>query len=74
MEQENVIALDFKKVVTKSLAFCGFLAIAVLSPYFGNQLITGSIINALLFISASVLGLEAAFLLCLIPSLISIHC
>lgn len=73
MEQENIIALDYKKVAVKSLVFCGFVAVAVAAPYFGNQLITGSVVNALLFISASVLGLEAAFLLCLIPSLISIY-
>jgi len=47
--------------------------LAVVAPYFSNQLITGSIVNALLFISASVVGVEAAFLLCLIPSLISLY-
>lgn len=72
-EQENAISLDIKLALTKTLAFCGFVAIAVLAPYFGNQLITGSIVNALLFISASVMGIEAAFLLCLIPSLISVY-
>ncbi len=49
------------------------MAIAVLAPYFANQLVTGSIVNALLFICASVMGIESAFLLCLIPSLISIY-
>jgi len=73
MEQENVISIDIKQVLVKSVAFCGFVAVAVLAPYFGNQLITGSLVNALLFISASILGLEYAFLLCLIPSLISIY-
>ncbi|OGZ78178.1 MAG: hypothetical protein A2358_02405 [Candidatus Staskawiczbacteria bacterium RIFOXYB1_FULL_37_44] len=72
-EQENVISLNISKIVTKSLAFCGFLAVAVVAPYFGNQLITGSIVNALLFISASIMGIEAAFLLCLVPSLISLY-
>lgn len=73
MEQENVISLDIRKIVAKSLVFLGFVAIAVLAPYFGNQLVTGLIVNALLFISASVLGIEAAFLLCLVPSLISLY-
>lgn len=72
-EQENVVSVNLKQVLVKSAVFCGFVAIAIIAPYFGNQLITGSIVNALLFISASVLGLEAAFLLCLIPSLISIY-
>jgi len=73
MEQENVVSIDIRQVLIKTLAFCGFVIIAVVAPYFGNQLITGSIVNALLFISAAVLGLEYAFLLCLIPSLISIY-
>jgi hypothetical protein len=73
MEQENVILLDVKKVVTKVFQLSVFVALAVMAPYFLNQLVTGSIVNALLFISVSILGLESAFLLCLIPSLISIY-
>lgn len=76
-EQKNVIskagAIDVKLVATKVFQLSIFVALAVAAPYVGNQLITGSIVNALLFISASILGLESAFLLCLIPSLISIY-
>lgn len=74
-EQENeaVVSLDIKLVAIKVLQVSAFVAVAVVAPYFLNQLITGSIVNALLFISASYLGLESAFLLCLIPSLISIY-
>jgi hypothetical protein len=72
-EQENIISLDIKSVAIKTLQLSVFVALAVLAPYFSNQLITGSIVNALLFISASVVGIEVAFLLCLIPSLISIY-
>jgi len=72
-EQENIISLDIKSVLIKTLQFCGFVAIAAVAPYFGNQLVTGSIVNALLFISASIMGLEYAFLLCLVPSLISVY-
>ena len=74
-EQENVISpsLDIKLIATKTFQLSVCVAIAVVAPYFLNQLITGSIVNALLFISASVFGLETAFLLCLIPSLISLY-
>jgi hypothetical protein len=72
-EQENVISLDISKVITKTLQLSVFIALAVAAPYFLNQLITGSIVNALLFISASVLSLESAFFLCLVPSLISLY-
>ncbi len=73
MEQENIISLDIKKVVTKTFQLSIFVGLAVAAPYFGNQLITGSVVNALLFISAVTMGLESAFLLCLVPSLVSIY-
>ena len=74
-EQEDVISLgiDIKLVAVKTFQLSVCVALAVAAPYFLNQLITGFIVNALLFISASTLGLESAFLLCLIPSLISIY-
>jgi len=72
-EQENAISFDLKSVAVKTLQLSIFVALAVAAPYFLNQLITGSIVNALLFISASVLGLESAFFLCLVPSLISLY-
>lgn len=72
-EQENVISIDWQLIATKTFQLSVCVAMVVLAPYFSNQLITGSIVNALFFISASVLGLESAFLLCLIPSLISIY-
>ena len=48
------------------------MALIVVAPYFQNQLITGSIVNALLFISVVILGLESALLLCFLPSVISL--
>lgn len=72
-EQENVFSIDKKLIIIKVFQLSIFVAVAVLAPYFGHQLITGSIVNALLFISVSVMGLESAFLLCLVPSLISIY-
>ena len=71
--QENIILLDVKNITTKIFQLSIFVTIAVVVPYFGNQLITGSIVNALLFISVIFIGVGPAFLLCLIPSLISIY-
>jgi len=71
--EENIVSLDIKRIAAKAFQLSIFVAIAVAAPYFVNQLITGSIVNALLFISAVMLGLESAFFLCLIPSLISIY-
>jgi len=73
MEQENVLSIDWKLVATKIFQLSIFVTLAVVAPYFGNQLITGSLVNALLFISVTTMGVESAFLLCLIPSLISMY-
>jgi len=72
-EQENVISVDVKNIATKAFQLSIFVALVVVAPYFGNQLITGSIVNALLFISVAIMGVELAFLLCLMPSLVSIY-
>jgi len=50
-----------------------FLAILIALPFLKNQLITGSLVNALFFISASMLGFQSAFLLCFVPSLVSVY-
>jgi hypothetical protein len=73
MEQENVISVDWKLIATRAFQLSVCVAIAVAAPYFSIQLITGSIVIALLFVSVAVFGLETAFLLCLIPSLISLY-
>jgi len=72
-EQENAISIDWKRAFAKAMQLGIFISIAVIAPYFGNQLITGSIVNAILFISATMMGVEYAVVLCLIPSLLSIY-
>lgn len=72
MEKENIISQNKNLVIAKVFYLSIFVAIAVAAPYFQNQLITGSIVNALLFISVVVLGIESAFLLCFLPSIISL--
>lgn len=72
-EQEDIISVNWRQAIVKAMQFGVFISIAVITPYFGNQLLTGSIINALLFISATIMGVEYAILLCLIPSLISLY-
>lgn len=73
MLQDNIIAINVKGVVTKVFQLSIFVAIVVVAPYFLNQLLTGSIVNALLFIAVIILGLESALFLCLIPSIVSIY-
>jgi len=72
-KKENIISLNFKLSAIKILQLVAFIFIAVGAPYFSNQFVTGSIVNAMLFVAVSTLGIESAFLLCLVPSLISIY-
>jgi len=52
--------------------FSLFLVVMVFAPLIGNQLITGSIVNAMLLISTMTLGLSSALLLSFLPSIISL--
>lgn len=62
--------LDKEK--TSELAkFLALLGVSVVVPMFHNQLATGPIVNAVLFISVVVLGLEKTIFICLIPSVIA---
>ncbi|MCX6764731.1 MAG: iron hydrogenase [Candidatus Nealsonbacteria bacterium] len=56
----------------KAALFASFVGIASLAPILKQQLITGSIVNALLLISLVLLGREAAILIGFLPSLISL--
>lgn len=68
---EKTLALT--KVNAISLAQFGvLLAVAVLAPLAHNQIITGSLVNATLFITAAILGLESAILISLLPSLFAL--
>jgi len=53
-------------------SFALLLSLAVFAPLLKFQLVSGSLVNAVLFISTVILGLEGALLICLIPSLIAL--
>jgi len=52
--------------------FAFLLSLAVFAPLLKFQLVSGSLVNAVLFISTIILGLEGTLLICLIPSLIAL--
>ena len=59
--------------VEKILLFIGLMAIAIVIPhYVHNQFITGPIVNAVLFISAVMLGTGNAILIGLFPSMVAL--
>ena len=60
------------KVITKIALFAIFLALAIFAPLFKIQLITGSIVNAILFLSTIYLGVLAGLLISFLPSIFSL--
>ncbi|MFA6513900.1 MAG: iron hydrogenase [Patescibacteria group bacterium] len=57
------------KITLVNLAqFTALLAVAVFAPLSHNQIITGSLVNATLFIAAATIGLEGAILIGILPS------
>lgn len=66
--------LTIKKEMVYTLAQFGILlSVVVLTPaLISHQAITGSVVNAVLFISVIILGIQGAVLIALIPSLIAL--
>ncbi len=60
--------VTYKPVVMTVVKFATLLSVAVFAPLVHNQLITGSLVNATLFVAAGTIGLGAAVLLGLLPS------
>ena len=71
MEKVKKIILR-KKIIATSLEFVILLTIATIVPLFHFQPITGPIVNAVLFIAVSLLGIQNAIFIGLIPSLIAL--
>ncbi|MBA4336974.1 iron hydrogenase [bacterium] len=70
---KNVIALALKRDnVVASTQFAVLVGIAVVAPFFGNQFVTGPIVNATLFVSTILLGTQAGIMVGLMPSVIAL--
>ncbi|MCX6790689.1 MAG: iron hydrogenase [Candidatus Gribaldobacteria bacterium] len=69
----NIKTLALNKPLAITLTtFTALLAIAVTAPLIHHQIITGTIVNAVLFISASLLGWQMAVAIGVLPSLIAL--
>jgi len=64
---EKVISSNGIKIATLA-QFLVLLSVAIFAPLTHNQIITGSLVNATLFIAAATLGLEAAIMIGILPS------
>ena len=67
MIQTKVLSIRKEKTLIL-VQFIVLMIISLLAPLIKNQLISGSIVNAMLFISTSLLGLPAGILIGLLPS------
>lgn len=71
MDKIKTLAIK-KETIFALTQFVLLTGIATLAPLFKQQLITGSVVNAVLFISTAVLGIQNAILIGLIPSVIAL--
>jgi len=70
MNKSFSLAIDKKQIIILT-QFITLVFVASIAPFFHNQLITGSIVNATLFIATTMLGAQAGILVGLIPSVIA---
>lgn len=68
---EHVIVSNSKALLRIS-QFSFVVALIVFAPFIGNQIVTGTIVNALLLGSVIIFGLSGAISLCFIPSILSL--
>jgi riboflavin transporter len=71
MNNEKVLAMDREKIVSLS-QFVILISLATLVPLFHEQLITGPIVNATLFVATILLGTTGGIFVGLIPSIIAL--
>lgn len=71
MNNEKVLTIDKSKIaiLTKLIALIG---VATAIPFLHQQMITGPVVNATLFISTVIIGTEMGVLVGLIPSVIAL--
>lgn len=69
-ESESIV-IDRERIIALSY-FAFFLFMASFVPLFGNQMIAGPLVNAILFLVTFILGLKAGLLIAVIPSFIAV--
>lgn len=71
MERIKVLMLKKERIFVL-IQFAVLIGVATVTPLFKQQIITGAIINATLFIATMSLGIRGAILVGIVPSLISL--
>jgi len=71
MDNASVLTINKTKIIFLT-QFGSLIGLSTLAPLFNQQFITGSIVNATLFIAVILLGSRAAIFIGLIPSVIAL--
>ncbi|MGM0482742.1 MAG: hypothetical protein ACQEP6_02675 [Patescibacteria group bacterium] len=71
--KEKVKAIALKNpLFAETFYFSALVSAAILAPFIGVQLITGSIVNATLFLAAYLIGVGGAVLVAVVPSILAL--
>jgi hypothetical protein len=71
MEKIKTLVIK-KEIILTLIQFVTLIGVAMIAPLLKQQIITGSIINATLFIATILFGIKGAILVGFLPSLISL--
>lgn len=71
MNNEQVLTMGRSNVIA-SAKFIALIGVATIVPLFHQQMITGPIVNATLFVATIILGTQMGILVGLIPSIIAL--
>lgn len=71
MIQTKIISIKKEKTIVLS-QFVVLMGIALAAPLIQTQLISGTIVNLVLFVSTAILGIQAGILIGLLPSLFAL--
>lgn len=72
MNNKQTLTIVNRVNVIASTKFIALIGVATIVPLFHQQMITGPIVNATLFIATIILGTQAGILVGLIPSIIAL--
>jgi hypothetical protein len=71
MERIKILTIK-KEIILTLIQFASLIGVAMIAPLLKQQIITGSLVNATLFIATILFGIKGAILVGFLPSLISL--
>jgi predicted lysophospholipase L1 biosynthesis ABC-type transport system permease subunit len=72
LKTEIMVKLSALSIPKEAVLTAGLVGAATIAPLFGQQLVTGTIVNAALFLAVLSAGFRAAAVVAIIPSLIAL--